>query len=419
MMYIGVVEDRYDPEEMGRVRVRVAGVHSESITEIPRESLPWATVMTPTTSSSISEVMHTPYLVEGTWVVLFFTDQYKQNPVIVGTLPSKPVEVRVGDVGFKDPSNTYPRYLNESDTPFEARAKRFEQSSTYETKLWQRHEEIPTASRPKIESVSEPREDAEYEDYVWSEFTIMNDHVPRYPFNQVRKTEAGITEEFDNTPGNVRMGWFHPSGTYEEVYQDGSRALHVEGQQKVYIGNGCDVFIEGNANLTVDGNMRHLVKGDYKLEVDGDYTRLIHGNMQTKVGMNDEREILSNRSVNITENDKLSVGKNKTTSVGINFTQTTGEDYFRTTGADDINIVHGKLIEQVTGNYAQTNIGTLTITSKGNIRLETPSNYAETITGTQSSNVTGAVTETYGSTQNTTAGGDITIVGGPNINLNP
>jgi len=32
--------------------------------------------------------------------------------------------------------------------------------------------------------------------------------------------------------------------------------------------------------------------------------------------------------------------------------------------------------------------------------------------------VTKAVTENYGATQDTTAGGDITIIGGPNIYLN-
>jgi len=45
-------------------------------------------------------------------------------------------------------------------------------------------------------------------------------------------------------------------------------------------------------------------------------------------------------------------------------------------------------------------------------------NHSETISGTQSSNVTKEVTENYGSTQNTTAGGDIKIVATDNIYLN-
>ena len=31
MMYFGVVEDRLDPKKMGRVRVRIAGVHSNTV----------------------------------------------------------------------------------------------------------------------------------------------------------------------------------------------------------------------------------------------------------------------------------------------------------------------------------------------------------------------------------------------------
>ena len=78
-------------------------------------------------------------------------------------------------------------------------------------------------------------------------------------------------------------------------------------------------------------------------------------------------------------------------------------------------------------DYSMTTVGKLTITSKGDIKLETPANMNTTVTtnvtntigGTLTDAVTGVVTENYSAAQNTTAGGDITIVGGPNINLNP
>ena len=43
--YYGVVEDRSDPKQLGRLRVRVLGLHTEDKTILPTEELPWATVL--------------------------------------------------------------------------------------------------------------------------------------------------------------------------------------------------------------------------------------------------------------------------------------------------------------------------------------------------------------------------------------
>ena len=45
--FVGVVEDREDPERIGRVRVRCLGFHTEDKTSLPTEDLPWAHVMHP------------------------------------------------------------------------------------------------------------------------------------------------------------------------------------------------------------------------------------------------------------------------------------------------------------------------------------------------------------------------------------
>ena len=43
--FTGVVEDRNDPDKLGRVRVRCLGFHTEDLLDIPTKDLPWATVM--------------------------------------------------------------------------------------------------------------------------------------------------------------------------------------------------------------------------------------------------------------------------------------------------------------------------------------------------------------------------------------
>lgn len=89
VFYTGVVEDRQDPMMLGRVRVRVVGVHSEDKAEIPTSSLPWAAVVQPANNPINSGVGTSPNgLVEGSWVLVFFTDGINlQCPVVLGSLP--------------------------------------------------------------------------------------------------------------------------------------------------------------------------------------------------------------------------------------------------------------------------------------------------------------------------------------------
>ncbi len=67
--FIGVVEDRLDPQYMGRVRIRCLGIHTENKEDLPTADLPWAMPLLPITSSGISGIGQTPTgLVEGSWV---------------------------------------------------------------------------------------------------------------------------------------------------------------------------------------------------------------------------------------------------------------------------------------------------------------------------------------------------------------
>ena len=71
--FVGVVEDRDDPDYLGRVRVRCLGYHTEIKEQLPTEDLPWATVMAPTTNPSMGGLGSTPpFLVEGSSFALLF-----------------------------------------------------------------------------------------------------------------------------------------------------------------------------------------------------------------------------------------------------------------------------------------------------------------------------------------------------------
>jgi len=89
--WFGVVEDRQDPEKLGRCKVRIFGYHTDDLSVLPTKDLPWATPMMPITSASTSGVGTAPIgPVEGTWVVGWFLDgEEKQQPIMMGTFAGK------------------------------------------------------------------------------------------------------------------------------------------------------------------------------------------------------------------------------------------------------------------------------------------------------------------------------------------
>src|SRR5210317_689991 len=99
--FIGVVENRADPQKVGRLKVRCLGIHTGDKQKITTEDLPWASVSLPVTSSGISGLGQSPsFIVEGSWVWGYFRDgNYRQEPMVLGSLPGKPVEL-AGSSGF-------------------------------------------------------------------------------------------------------------------------------------------------------------------------------------------------------------------------------------------------------------------------------------------------------------------------------
>lgn len=87
-MWFGVVEGRDDPLQLGRVRVRVYGFHTQDTTLIPTEALPWAQVLMPVTTAAMSGVGEAPVgLMIGSIVFgLWLDGQDQQTPFVLGTI---------------------------------------------------------------------------------------------------------------------------------------------------------------------------------------------------------------------------------------------------------------------------------------------------------------------------------------------
>lgn len=84
----GIIEDRDDPYQIGRHRVRVIGKHNPNKNELPTENLPWALCLLSCSSNSNSGVNgFIPSMPPGTRVLLYFEDEDEaQIPIIIGIL---------------------------------------------------------------------------------------------------------------------------------------------------------------------------------------------------------------------------------------------------------------------------------------------------------------------------------------------
>jgi len=265
----GVVEDRNDPMELGRCRVRALGWHTANKLNIPTEDLPWAYPIQPITSAAMNGIGQTPLgPVEGTWVVGFFRDGANaQEPVFFGTMGGIPQISPDTTQGFNDPSGTYPKedYISEADT------NRLARGITMGTVVEKKILDAGTGGRPTANEKNE---------HGWVEpHTQFNS---QYPYNHVYESESGHIQEFDDTPDSERIHTYHKKGTFEEVHPDGSRVTKVVDDDYELVYGKKFVHISGNANVLIgddtdNGNLTLYVKGNVDMQVDGNVTETVNG----------------------------------------------------------------------------------------------------------------------------------------------
>ena len=260
--FIGVVEDRKDPKNMGRVRVRIYGDHDADKTKIPTASLPWSQVMMPVTSAACGGVGESATgIVQGSWVVGFYMDgTSKQNPMVMGTIVGSAGADALPDQGFSDPAGRHPMRSEGPDTSYSAIGGVYETTAPYIQKVDLRQERIETAAPEKVTAVVQDEADSYYARKTWDMPFIASGVFPSYPFNKVNETESGHLFEIDDTPGNERFSRFHNSGTNEEFQQNGNKTLTVVGSNYTVVYGSDNIYIKGTANITVDGDLRQLVK---------------------------------------------------------------------------------------------------------------------------------------------------------------
>ena len=228
--FFGKVVDRNDPLKLGRVRVRVYGIHDDQ-NLIPGDSLPWAQVIQPVTSAAYGYVGTSPTgIAPGSTVFGFFADGSEcQLPVVMGTM-----------AGIPNLDNNL-------------------------------HDVSPLAR--EINSLNKEPVSGEH----------PSAYGAAYPYNKVTQSESGHVVEVDDTPNNERLHVYHKSGTYVEINNEGRRVDKIVGDGYEIVILNKTMYIKGNLNINVD-NTTNITTNDYNLTVNGTAKLKFNGDYKVHYG---------------------------------------------------------------------------------------------------------------------------------------
>ena len=358
--FSGVVEDRHDPLFAGRLRVRCLGFHTDNKSELPTADLPWAICIMGNGSPGISGLGHSPsFLVEGSWVWGYFRDSTgHQEPIIVGSLPGKPVSLGNPNSGFYDPNrrsdddtkeeynqSVYPKEINEVDTNRLAVNDTEKEHGSLTTRKADRelNLQIPTADFDEVTAADGSIINASDSD-TWDQPSIPYSAV--YPYNHVFESEQGHIKEYDDSweydeyTGKyhyyTRIHERHKSGTGYEIDNAGNIVKLVKADSYEIIDNNHYVNIKQDSDITINGRHKIFINKDAQENNHYDIHVGANANINIQVDTGDINMVTKGGRINVNAGGdyNVRVGGNYTISVDGNKTESiSGSKTSNTTGA--------------------------------------------------------------------------------------
>ena len=214
--FIGVVKNINDPLELGRVQVKIFGIHDGEPVPIPDADLPYAQVVMPISEGGVKGLGNTVGIQVNARVFGIFLDgKNSQDPLVLGSLPKIEEE---SDGAIKDVTTS--QLARGTNTLSKANDSVID--------------DIPYDSRYKA----------------------------AYPNNAVHQTSSGHVIEIDDTSGYERIHIFHKSGTFIEMHENGDVVTQhkngfrtVTGNDKLHVTKDLDIIVGGDCNFSVNGDI--------------------------------------------------------------------------------------------------------------------------------------------------------------------
>jgi len=299
--FIGVVEDNLDPDKSGKVRVRCFGIHTEDLSKIPTDSLPWALVGVSTNSSS-SDIGS---IVIGSIVYGRFLDgQEMQLPLVEGLIPGLHLDTNTS-LGFNNFKPNAPKKLTYTGNPY-SRVDNIPERVYY-----------PDVNSAKGITISQPK----------------NTRKPKYPYNIASMSDSGHVIERDDTPGNERVCVQHKNGSYIEMIQNGDGVMktvkdlynlcvnhyqHIKNMRAVTVGNGDNLkILSGDKTIEIDSGKYVLTAKGQNVTIDGECTLTVNGNCTSTINGNKNETVNGNYSITVTGTYAVQAGTTSLVSSGV------------------------------------------------------------------------------------------------------
>jgi len=249
----GRVEDRDDPLEIGRCRVRILGFHSQDKGDIPVDGLPWAYPAMPINSRPGDPAVGP---VVGTWVMGFFRD---------GNDAQEPVMTHIIDSGYKTeddpaPPESAPSWGGKRDiSTDEINTNRLARGETDDTYVATSESDVvETVGRPNTAGTILPPTPITTPDLGYD---------ASYPHNKVEESQSGHVTEVDDTPGSERLSKVHSSGTLEVIKSNGDRVVKIIGEDfELVVGDKKTLKVKGDLNIDADGDINFKSGGTIRFE---------------------------------------------------------------------------------------------------------------------------------------------------------
>ena len=243
--FIGTVVSLEDPEQLGRIRVRIYGIHSENKTDISDADLPWAQVVMPIGEGGTKGLGNNLGIqVDSLAFGIFLDGANSQLPLVVGSLPK-----------FEENSPG-----GRSTNQLARGTKEYKVNGSV------------TAKTP---------------DSVTGEDQLPDPYGAVYPDNKVTETKSGHVIEIDDSEGKERIHIYHKSGTFIEMHESGDVVTHHKNGFRTVTGND-KLHVTGDMNITVDQNLNITVKGNLTENVTGSVSET-YGNGQTTSVTGDQK----------------------------------------------------------------------------------------------------------------------------------